>query len=42
MTSEEGRVAIIAVTDRQFDQMVILYGAKEKPPPPAPLQLELF
>ncbi|MBR6802256.1 MAG: CRISPR-associated endonuclease Cas2 [Kiritimatiellae bacterium] len=42
MTPEEGRVAIIAVTDRQFDQMVILYGAKEKPPPPAPLQLELF
>ena len=42
ITPEEGRVAILAVTDRQFDQMVILYGKKEKPAPPAPVQLELF
>ena len=42
ITPEEGRVAILMVTDRQFDQMVILYGKKEKPAPPAPVQLELF
>ena len=29
ITPEEGRVAILMVTDRQFDQMVILYGKKK-------------
>ena len=42
MTPARGMVTILTVTDRQFGEMVTLYGAKEKPPPPTPLQLELF
>ncbi len=42
MTPPEGMVTILQVTDKQFDQMVTIYGAKTVPPPPCPVQLELF
>ena len=38
----EGMVSILSVTDKQFGQMIICYGKREKPPSPPPLQLELF
>ena len=42
MTPPEGMVTILQVTDKQCGQMVTMYGAKSKPSPPAPVQLELF
>lgn len=41
-TPSEGLISLLVVTDKQFGQMVTLYGAKAKPPPPEPCQLELF
>ncbi len=38
----EGMITILLVTDKQFGQMRTFYGEKEAPPPPAPIQLELF
>lgn len=42
MTPSEGTVSALTVTDKQFGLMVTIYGAKSKPPPPEPCQLELF
>ncbi len=42
MVPKEGMVSIVSVTDKQFEQMVTLYGAKYQEPPPPPQQLELF
>lgn len=42
MVPAEGMVSILLITDKQFGQMRIFYGAKASPPPPTPLQLELF
>lgn len=42
MTPAEGMVTVLQVTDKQFGQMVTIYGAKTVPSPPRPLQLELF
>ena len=39
---DEGLVSILKVTDRQFGDTVQFVGRKRKPPPPTPLQLELF
>lgn len=42
ITPAVGMVSILSITDKQFEQVVTIYGKKEKPPPPAPIQLELF
>ena len=42
MTPPEGMVTVLQVTDKQFSQMITIYGRKSKPPPPAPMQMELF
>ncbi len=39
---EEGYVSILKVTDKQFGETVHFVGRKSKPPPPTPVQLELF
>ena len=38
----KGHVGIIRITDRQFGNMELFYGRKEKPRPEIPQQLELF
>ena len=42
MVPDEGLVSILKVTDKQFGDTIQLVGRKRKPPPPTPLQLELF
>ena len=42
MVPAEGMVSVLLITDKQFGQMLVFYGTKTKPPPPTPLQLELF
>ena len=42
MVPEEGRVSILKVTDKQFGDTIHFVGRKTKPPPPTPMQLELF
>lgn len=42
MVPAEGFVTLLLVTDRQFGEMVTFYGKKKEPPPPAPMQMELF
>lgn len=39
---EKGQVGIIQITDRQFGQMEIFYGAKQQEIQKVPQQLELF
>jgi CRISPR-associated protein Cas2 len=39
---ELGKIGIMQVTDKQFAQMEIFYGAKPQELPPIPQQLELF
>ena len=39
---EEGIVSVLKITDRQFGETCTFVGKKSTPPPPAPLQLELF
>lgn len=39
---DEGAVAIIELTDRQFANIDIFIGQKKQPPPDKPIQLELF
>lgn len=39
---EHGKVGIIQITDKQFGQMEIFYGAKPQQLPDVPQQLELF
>lgn len=38
----EGKVCIMGLTDAQFANMQIFYGAKSYKSPPPPMQLELF
>lgn len=42
MVPDEGLVSILKVTDKQFGDTIQFVGRKRKPPPPTPLQLELF
>lgn len=39
---EHGLVGILQITDKQFGQMEIFYGKKQKELPDIPQQLELF
>lgn len=39
---EHGLVGILQITDKQFGQMEIFFGKKEKDRPQTPQQLELF
>jgi CRISPR-associated protein Cas2 len=39
---DEGAVAIIELTDRQFANIEIFIGQKREQPPDRPIQLELF
>ncbi|MCA0431392.1 MAG: CRISPR-associated endonuclease Cas2 [Bacteroidetes bacterium] len=39
---EHGKVGILQITDKQFGQMEIFYGAKKHNLPDVPQQLELF
>ncbi len=42
MLPPEGHVGIMCVTDKQFGNIEIFHGHKEKAPPPVAQQLELF
>lgn len=42
MVPEEGLVSVLKITDKQFENAVRFVGRKSTPPPPAPMQLELF
>ena len=37
-----GEVRVIAITDKQYEQMRVFWGKKRKPTGPIPAQLELF
>ena len=39
---DEGIVSILRVTDKQYGDTIQFVGRKAKPPPPTPVQLELF
>jgi CRISPR-associated protein Cas2 len=39
---EHGKVGILQITDKQFGQMELFYGTKQKELPNVPQQLELF
>lgn len=39
---EQGKVGILQITDKQFGQMEIFFGAKAQDLPATPQQLELF
>ncbi len=39
---EEGQVSILMITDKQYGNIINFWGAKTKPMPPGPRQLELF
>ena len=39
---EEGMVSILSVTDKQYGDIINLWGNKQAPLPGVPLQLELF
>ena len=39
---EHGKIGILQITDKQFGEMEIFYGAKQVELPPVPQQLELF
>lgn len=39
---EKGQVSILAVTDKQYGQIINYWGKAEKPLPEGPKQLELF
>lgn len=39
---EHGKVGILQITDKQFENMEIFYGKKAAPPPAIIQQLELF
>ncbi len=39
---EKGQISILMVTDKQYGDIINIWGIKEKPLPPGPKQLELF
>ena len=39
---EKGQVSIIKITDRQYGEIINIWGAKEKLLAPGPTQIELF
>ncbi|MBN2520060.1 MAG: CRISPR-associated endonuclease Cas2 [Bacteroidales bacterium] len=39
---EEGQVSILMITDKQYGNIINLWGSKFNPLPPGPKQLELF
>ncbi len=39
---DDGLIAILRVTDKQFGDTIQLVGRKRKPQPPAPVQLEFL
>lgn len=39
---EKGQVSILKVTDKQYGDIINIWGAKEKPLPPGPTQMEMF
>jgi CRISPR-associated protein Cas2 len=39
---EQGKVGILQITDKQFGQMEIFWGARQQETPEIPQQLELF
>lgn len=41
-TPPEGQVSVLCVTDRQYSDIINIWGKKEKPLPPGPVQLELL
>lgn len=41
-TPETGSVSLLSITDKQFGNMVNIQGAKAKPSPSTPQQLEMF
>lgn len=38
----KGQVSILKVTDKQYGDIINIWGAKEKPLPPGPTQMEMF
>lgn len=42
LVPEKGQVSILQITDKQYGNIINFWGAKEKPMPPTPQQLELF
>ncbi len=38
----EGHIAVFKITDKQFGDIINIFGALQKPPPPPLEQLELF
>lgn len=42
MVPEEGQVSILTVTDKQYGDIINFWGAKSKPMPEGPKQLEIF
>lgn len=42
LVPEEGMISVVKITDKQFGDIINIIGDKAKPPPKAPLQLELF
>jgi CRISPR-associated protein Cas2 len=42
MVPEEGQVSILTVTDKQYSDIINYWGAKSKPMPEGPKQLEMF
>jgi len=42
MVPEEGQVSILSITDKQYGNIINYWGAKSKPMPEGPKQLELF
>jgi len=41
-TPEEGQVSILMITDKQYGNIINIWGKKLMPLPPGPKQLELF
>lgn len=41
-TPEKGQVSILKVTDKQYGDIINIWGAKEKPLAPGPTQMEMF
>lgn len=41
-TPEKGHISILSITDKQYSNIIHIWGAIEKKAKPAPLQLEFF